>query len=211
MRSRLLCFALGCFAALTASASNSPEMEIIGFGADGGTFAFSLYGIADGTGAPYASMEVYSISTGKKLPSSSAEIRKYDSGTIESTRAELRAASMRALEALGVGRDPGAELYRTGTATATTFPVGGKTASVRLEVKPKARNEFGRSFDSVTVWIEHGGRRKALLTSTEGSNYALNAVRLAADGKGLAVLVKYSRPGFEGDDRTYLCAAGRLP
>ncbi|HHI82860.1 MAG TPA: DUF2259 domain-containing protein, partial [Rhizobiales bacterium] len=49
----------------SALAADTAERRIIGFSPDGQWFAFEEYGIADGTGAPYAS--IYVINTDKDI------------------------------------------------------------------------------------------------------------------------------------------------
>ena len=56
-------FALVAAFSLNAMAGESAERRIIGFSADGTWFAFEEFGVADGTGAPYASIYIINTST----------------------------------------------------------------------------------------------------------------------------------------------------
>lgn len=61
-----------------ARAGDVAELEILGFSQDGGIFAFEQYGIADGSGFPYAERFYIDTATDKFLPGTPVRVRLED-------------------------------------------------------------------------------------------------------------------------------------
>jgi predicted secreted protein len=74
-----------------ARAGDVAELEILGFSADGGVFAFEEYGIGDGSGFPYATRYYIDTSEDKFLPGTPIRVRLEDeNATLAQARAEVR-------------------------------------------------------------------------------------------------------------------------
>lgn len=67
-----------CLAPVTARAGDTAELEILGFSQDGGIFAFEQYGVADGSGFPYADRFYIDTATDKFLPGTPVRVRLED-------------------------------------------------------------------------------------------------------------------------------------
>lgn len=124
----LLC--LGLMAA-PAYAGDVAELEILGFSQDGGVFAFEEYGIADGSGFPYASRFYIDTSTDKFLPGTPVRVR------LEDENASLQAAREQVRDK-GEAIVPQAELTANRGITAGINPVTEMSADrYRIVVNPR--------------------------------------------------------------------------
>ena len=192
----------------TASAGDKDEMEVAGFGDDATFFAYWTFGAYDGSGKVHAELNVYSTLTGRKAE---AESRSLEADPPGPALPRLKAREAKHLEALKLGRDRGLEMYKSGTALATQFTVDGKKVEVRLDVrKGQPDPDTGLRDDSVSIRLAVDGAQQTLFVGRGGWDYSLNSVRLSADHRSIAVLVKHSTRGFEGANRRYLCGAGRM-
>jgi len=85
-------FATVQLCAASAHAGDTAELNILGFTANGGVFAFEEYGVQDGSGFPYANRFYIDTATDKFLPGTPIRVRIDDeTATIESARAQARA------------------------------------------------------------------------------------------------------------------------
>ncbi|MGC4115542.1 MAG: DUF2259 domain-containing protein [Myxococcales bacterium] len=212
-RSNLLMIAAAALslAPCLAFAGDKDELEVVGFNDDASLFAYWTFGIYDGSGFPHAELNVVSTATGRKVDAESKALTLEDAGEEKSALAKLKAAEAKRLEALKFGRDKGAEMYRSGTARATKFTVEGRAVAVQVEVREgKADEEKGTRDDAVAVRLAVGGKAQTVYQGRGGWDYSLNSVRLSANHKAVAVLVKHSAAGFEGFNRRYLCGAGKI-
>jgi predicted secreted protein len=204
MRSALaLLIALAPAAAL---AGDKAELQVVGFSEDASAFAYLTYGIEDGSGFSYAELVVLSTRSGKKLAPPSAERRQEEGSALDALKAQVAPK----LADLKLGQDPGVELYRSGTATKTSFTVAGKTYTLTLLRTVGDVGEGGDRKDRFALKLEGGGKRRVLATGGGGFDYALNSVRLSADGKAAAVFLRHSTRGFEGPNRRYTAVAFRF-
>lgn len=196
-----------------ALAGDKDEIEVVGFSADDSLFAYYTYGVYDGSGFPHAELHVYSTLTGRKNANESRKVVLEEDvgGKADPALAKVKAEAATRLDALGLGKDPGTEMYRSGTATRTSFTVDGKPVEIRLVVQRGSTPDEEVRKDRVSVRVERGGRRVTLMSGGGGFDYSLNSVRLSQSGKALAVLLKHSERGFEGPNRRYDLAAGRVP
>lgn len=211
-RSHLLLLALPVLLFPRAAvAGDKDEMEVVGFSDDASLFAYWTFGVYDGSGFPHAELNVVATGTGRKVDADSRSLTVEEAGEAKAALERLKATQAKHLEALKLGRDKGAEMYRSGTAVATKFTVEGKTVEVKLDVKAgKVDEEKGSRDDSVAVRLVVGGRAQTVYQGRGGWDYSLNAVRLSVNHKAVAVLVKHSAAGFEGANRRYLCGAGKI-
>ncbi len=198
--------ALSMLAPAPAGAGDKDELEVVGFSAQAEVFAYFTYGVEDGSGFSHAELVALSTKTGKKLSPPSA-MRRQEQGTALD---DLKSQSARRLGELGLGADPGFELYRNGTSTQTSFTIAGKPYTLRLLRTQGAPGEDGVREDRWALRLDGPGRSRLLSSGGGGFDFGLNSVRLSADGKALAVFLRYSARGFEGPNRRYLAVVARL-
>lgn len=191
-----------------AAAGDKDEMEVAGFSDDATLFAYWTFGVFDGRGSAHAELNVVSTLTGRKAE---AESRSLEEDGEQPALPKLKAREAKHVESLKLGRDRGLEMYKSGTALATKFTVDGKKVEVKLDVrKGQPDADTGLSDDSLTIRLVVDGQPQTLFVGRGGWDYGLNSVRVSADHRSIAVLVKHSTKGFEGPNRRYLCGAGRL-
>lgn len=90
-RRMLVSVAFLCSNAIPAIAGDAARLDILGFTADGKTFAFEEYGIQDGSGFPYANRFYVSTDTDEFLPQTPVRVMLQDEQAgIESARGDVR-------------------------------------------------------------------------------------------------------------------------
>lgn len=76
---------------LTARAGDMATVEILGFSADGGVFAFGEYGVQDGSGFPYANRYYIDTATDRFLPGTPVRVRLEEDGAgLQAARRQAR-------------------------------------------------------------------------------------------------------------------------
>ncbi|MBL8954000.1 MAG: hypothetical protein JNK82_24700 [Myxococcaceae bacterium] len=161
--------------------------EIIGFSGDASAFGWWVKSTLP-DGQARAELKVVSTRDGAVLAS---ETETGKGGEAE-VLAALKVRVAPKLGKLGLGDDPGAELYTSGSAKKTTFKIDGAAYTLGIETKLDRAEITLAPSTCVT-------RKLAVLTG--GSAWALSAARLAKDKQTLAVLVKYSREQNGREDR----------
>jgi predicted secreted protein len=79
------------FSTYTVRAGDAASVEILGFSADGGIFAFEEYGVQDGSGFPYANRFYIRTATDSFVPGTPIRVRVEDESlTIDAVRAKAR-------------------------------------------------------------------------------------------------------------------------
>jgi predicted secreted protein len=194
-----------------ARAGDKDEIQVIGFSEDATAFAYITFGVHDGSGFPHAELHVVSTLTGKANDKLATKVELEEGGEAQVALGKLKASIAKTLAAEKLGKDPGAELYKSGTAVKTTFTAAGKPVDVHVDVQKGSVDDNGIPKDRVAVRLERAGKKATLLVGGGGYDYSLNSVRLSADGRSVVVMLKHSEAGFEGPNRRYLCAAGRMP
>lgn len=190
-----------------ARAGDKDVLEVVGFDAHGSKFAYWTSGVEDGSGLGHAELNVYSVGAGRKLDQESRQLKLERRGGTTALE-ELKATVGAELAARGFGKDPGVELYRSGTATSTSFTLSGTPCTLRLYRRRIAGGENPK--ERVVVQLESARGPRRLYTGAPGHDYSLNSVRLSADGRSLAIFLKYSTRGFEGVNRRYLLVPARI-
>ena len=88
----LAAFLLAAVAALPARAGDAAALNILGFSADGGVFAFEQYGVQDGSGFPYAERFYIDVDNDSWLPGTPIRVLIDDeTASVEDAREEARA------------------------------------------------------------------------------------------------------------------------
>ncbi len=175
-------------------------IEVIGFSDDGSLFGYWLSGVHKRTGQSQARLTILSTETGQPV------VSEYEFSGVN-VLDRLKARMAKEVAARNLGRDPGTELYKSGTATKTTFSLGKRGA---YEVSLKTTAGSGTEGDDVDVQLTGPDKKTtSLITHSNGYNRSLNSVRLSKDGSVLAVVTKYSRMLESGENREYSVAFGR--
>ena len=212
MRSALMVMAtLACG---TAAAADKDQLEVIGFSEDGKWFAYWTWGVSDGSGFPHAELNVHDVGRGRRddKQSQKLDVQTSDDKTTPTTALDqLKVARQAQLDQLKLGKDPGVELYKSGTPTRTSFTLAGRELELRLLKTGGVDRKTGLPRETIALTLTpKGGKARLLFKGGEGFDFSLNSVRLSADGKSLAVFLKHSVRGFEGADRRFLLVPARL-
>ena len=221
----------------SAVAGDAAELNMLGFSADGGIFAFEEYGIQDGSGFPYANR--YYIDTAKDafVPGSPIRIQpQSEDPSIESVRAEARkkgevivpdaelAKHMGYTAAINPVSELSADPYRIVANSSPLYPQPSDPMEFRLEelegIKPGVTCEEWqeiKGFRLIKVDTHPGGATKILhedkqIPASRGCplGYRLGAVQsyFPDGGPHIAVVVLAVRSfGFEGPDYRWLAVA----
>ena len=232
---------LACLAAAggPAVAGDWSERTILGFSADGATFAFEEFGVQDGSGFPFANVYVIDTATDAWVKGTPVRVRVEDE-TVNLD--EVRAKALEDAEAVIAARGGLDGRYRIVASNPPT-ELSADPYAVRflpdlyanlpdaawdLTLTPlpmpegQACASFGPVFGFRLDLAGPDGSRHVLhedrsLPASRSCpiDYAITDVIVSrADGRGppvLVVLLNLIRQGFEGPDRRYLAVATRLP
>lgn len=161
-------------------------IEVLGFDRDANLFGYWLTGTYRVGDEEHPVAELHVVSTlsdprGASIIDQSEAAQK-DSDTVSSLRAGIEAARRAELRRMGLGADPGRELYKSGTATTTQLAVPG-AGPLALSVSPRL----------ITLVSPDGGvATQDVNASPDATNWTLSMARLSANGRTLAVITKHS-------------------
>jgi len=228
---------IALFVSLCASArafgGDAAALEILGFSADGGVFAFEEYGVQDGSGFPYSNRYYIRTADDAFVPGTPVRVRLDDeSATLEAARSQAReqgegivaAAELAANRGFTAALNPVTELsadpLRLVAAPRPVFPPIDAPFEFRLEVVP-----FGETpgceglgeisgFRLLRIHAEAGGVTELLhedgsVPESRGCpvGYGLGGAQTFSIGNSLAayaVLISVRRVGFEGPDHRWM-------
>lgn len=171
------------------------DMEVLGFSDDEKYFGYWLSGADVRAKKSRAEFHLVSTNGGEEV------LKESETGSSDTDPREILAKLKKRLKAklaeLKLGNDPGAEMYKSGTATKTTFNIAG---SGKHQLRLKINEMTGRTELVLRIpdKTEFG-----LLDSSTGFRYSLNTVRLSKSGESLAVVLKYSLIEGGMEDRAY--------
>ncbi len=232
-------FATVQLCAASAHAGDTAELNILGFTANGGVFAFEEYGVQDGSGFPYANRFYIDTATDKFLPGTPIRVRIDDeTATIESARAQARAegeafvaqTELAGNRGLTAGSNPVTELsadpHRMVVNPRAVIPPIDASLELRLEEFALEGPELCEAFGSVMGYrlIRVGaapGETAALLhedASIPASRncplgYRIGAIQTFYPQEGdpvFAALIAVRSVGFEGPDHRWVAVPGKL-
>lgn len=235
---RFLCLLiLACCHAFAARAGDAAELEILGFSADGGIFAFEEYGVQDGSGFPYANRYYIDTETDSFVSGTPIRVRIDDeAATLAAAREQARQQGEAVVGQAELAANPGftAGLNRVTELSADpsrivvnprpVFPAIDPPLELRLETLPMANTpgceNFGeiRGFRLLRIDAAPGGRTEVLhedkaVPQSRGcpEGYAIGAVQtFVRDGLSrYAVLISVRRVGFEGPDHRWIAVTAR--
>ncbi|MEO3387455.1 DUF2259 domain-containing protein [Mesorhizobium sp. CAU 1741] len=224
---------------LSARAGDAAELNILGFSADGGVFAFEEYGIQDGSGFPYANRFYIDTATDAFLPGTPIRVRIDDeAASLEDARAEARTSGEAIVSEAELAANRGttagynaitelsADPHRMTVNPRKVMPPIDQPVEFRLDEIPFEASQtcepFGPAmgFRLVRTGLEPG-KTAALLhedTSIPASRncalgYRIGAVQTFFPEAGdpvFAVLISVRSFGFEGPDHRWIALPGRL-
>ncbi|MBX9461679.1 MAG: DUF2259 domain-containing protein [Aquamicrobium sp.] len=232
-------FAATQFCAVSARAGDTAELNILGFTANGGVFAFEEFGIQDGSGFPYANRFYIDTATDSFLPGTPIRVRIDDeTASLDDARAQARSqgeaiasqAELQANRGLTAGASPVTELsgdpHRMAVNPRAVFPAIDTPLELRLEEFALEGPELCESFGTVMGYrlIRVGvapGEAASLLhedTSIPSSRncplgYSIGAVQTFFPEGGdpvFAALIAVRSVGFEGPDHRWIAVPGKL-
>ena len=240
MRPLLLASLLAMTAIATppsAVAGDAADLNMLGFSADGGIFAFEEYGIQDGSGFPYANR--YYIDTTRDAFVAGSPIRiqpQSEDPSIETVRAEARKKGEAIVSDAELAKHPGytaainpiselsADPFRIVANSSPLYPQPSDPMEFRLEelegIKPGIKCEEWqeiRGFRLLKIDTRPGGTTKVLhedkqIPASRGCplGYRLGAVQsyFPDGGPHIAVVILAVRSfGFEGPDYRWLAVS----
>jgi len=235
---RKLLGAAGLIAALSspALAGDYADRSIIGFSPDGAHFAFSEFGVQDGSGFPYANVYVIDVDLDawidgtpvRALIEAEAEV---PSGALARAMHDARPILDR-LQAYSQGNhvvdNPATELsadpYAVRFRTNQWFNMVERAWSLKLTRIPMPGSKGCENYDDVAGFrlelTDPDGKTRILhedsslpASRTCARDYAISDVVVLPAGQGgasMAVIISLIRQGFEGPDRRFLAVTTRF-
>lgn len=241
MKLLAIAFAILVSAAATSSAKagDTAELNVLGFTADGGIFAFEEYGIQDGSGFPYANRFYVDVATDRFVSGSPIRVRIDDeSATLAEARKQAQArgqtiaadAELAANRGITAGFNPITELsadpHRITVNPRVVVPPIDDPVEFRLEelalLQPERCENLGdvKGYRLTRVALSPG--QSTVLLHEDGSipssrgcplGYRIGAVQTFFPDGGapvFAVLIAVRTFGFEGPDHRWIAVPGRL-
>lgn len=232
---------LSAFLALgmPARAGDTASLDILGFSADGGVFAFEEYGVQDGSGFPYANRYYIDTATDEFLPGTPVRVRLEDeNATVASARDQARKLGEKVVEQAVLDANHGftagfnaiteysADPHRMAVNPRPVFHPIDPAFEVRLEEIPMQGSEVCQSqgenlgFRLLRIDASKGGQTQYLhedakIPQSRGcpNGYRIGAIQTFETGNSLtsyAVLVSVRQYGFEGPDHRWIAVTGRF-
>jgi predicted secreted protein len=236
---RLLAILAALLFALPARAGDLATVEILGFSADGGIFAFEEYGVQDGSGFPYANRYYIDTESDRFLPDTPIRVRLDDEqATVEAAREEAKTRAQSIISDEELMRNRGfqagwnavtelsADPHRMMVNPRPIMPPLDAPLEFRIEElllnEPEACRDMGRiaGFRLLRIGVEPGAE-----TALIHEDHSIPASRGCPRGYCIAgkhtihpeggepvyaVLIAVRRVGFEGPDHRFLAVTGRL-
>ncbi len=233
------CALLTIWPLASASAGDVAQLDILGFSADGGVFAFEEYGIQDGSGFPYSNRYYIDTATDEFLPKTPVRVRLEDeSATLDAARKQARddgekivgeselAANRGFTAGFNAVTEYSADPHRMAVNPRPVFPQIDDPFEVRIEEIPMPASEVCQSqgenlgFRLLRIDASDGGRTGILhedkkIPQSRGcpNGYRIGAIHTFAGGgapTSYAVLIAVRQYGFEGPDFRWIAVAGRF-
>jgi predicted secreted protein len=221
---------------LAPLAGTYSQFEWLGFSPDGKFVAYETYGVEDGSGSPFSSIQVVDVEKNSFKGAPVETTLESGEAKLEDARAKNLAKAQSDLQKSGIKRDqpgtPVAILLEThnnvdrhkvsffrdywNVARQWEYQLDLKnfrlpSPSCKDMVAPEALNAF-----ELTITSKNRGvatlQKDSKIPSGRGctqSGYGIYEARIIGDH--LAVLVGYDTPGFEGPNKRWLVVTGNLP
>jgi len=215
-----LFFSLLIFLPILLFSADSSEIEFLGFSSDGKYVGILEFGTYDGSGFPWASVSFIDV---KKNDFVGKEIKVVLESTDEKSTEEL--AKKQALSSAEKEREkrkiPSFAMNGVASSSGNSISISGKVHNVSASTKavkllnPKCPDPYVPELLKLSVM--EGGKTVLVLQddkkipTSRGCAYGYRLDKSFSSGKGIVVLVQFSRPGFEGPDARYLVITGMIP
>ena len=227
------------FAGQPARAGDAATVEVLGFSADGGIFAFEEHGVQDGSGFPYANRFYIDTAGDDFLPGTPIRVRIDDEGaTVETARAEARDRGQSVISDAVLAENPGfavgmnavtelsADPFRIAVNPRPVFPPIDDPLEFRLEEinvgAPDRCKDLGdvKGLRLIRVATAPGSEARLVhedsdIPQSRGCplGYSLAGVQTFFPQAGepvFAVMIAVRSFGFEGPDHRFMAVTGRL-
>ena len=239
LRTLILALAFAFAAAVRAQAGDTAEVNMLGFSADGGIFAFEEYGIQDGSGFPYANRFYIDTASDSFVPGSPIRVRIDDeNATLEDARRQARDVGQSIVGDAELAANRGwaagwnaitelsAEPHRMEVNPRPVVPPVDAPVEFRLREIPMLQPERCRGlgdivgFGLVRIALTPGETPRAIheddsVPESRGCplGYRIGGVQTFFPDGGapvFAVMIAVRSFGFEGPDHRWMAVAGRL-
>lgn len=226
-------------AATVARAGDTAALNILGFTADGGIFAFEEYGVQDGSGFPYANRFYIDVATDSFLPGSPIRVRIDDeTASVEDARQQARAQGQAIAADTELAQNRGftagfnavtelsADPHRMAVNPRPVMPPIDRPVEFRIEeiaLEQPERCEFlGEmvGYRLTRIGVSPGEAAQVIhedssIPASRGCplGYRIGAVQTFFPEAGtpvFAVLIAVRSFGFEGPDYRWIAVPGRL-
>lgn len=237
---KTMVFAATALAALfigPALAGDTAQLNILGFSADGKTFAFEEYGVQDGSGFPYANRFYIDTATDKFLPGTPVRVRlDNEAATVDAARGQaakqgqtivadsVLAAHRGYLAAFNAVTEESADPYMILANPRPIFPPIDKPIAFRLEETTVPVTDLCKDIGGTKGFrliMEHPAGASKTLHDDKSvpasracpQGYRLGGLQTFYPETGqpaFAVIIAVRNFGFEGPDYRWLAVTGRL-
>ncbi len=233
-----IALAVSLTAAPAAMAGDAAELNILGFSADGGVFAFEEYGVQDGSGFPYSNRYYIRTADDSFMPATPVRVRLDDeAATLQAARSQARdlgqaivsEAELEANRGFTAALNPVTELsadpFRLLASPRPVVPPVDAPLEFRLEEIPFGDTPSCQGLGEISgfrllrIHATAGGVTELLhedgsVPESRGCplGYALGGVQVLSAGNAptvYAVLISVRRIGFEGPDHRWIAVTKR--
>lgn len=208
----------------TLTAGDTALFKFLGFSPDGAFVAFSLEGVQDGSGFPYA--ELYVLNTGKNSYARSPLLKQWsaeeaDSPTLQEVKKEWEKETLPVLKKWNI------QSHHQGTRVSLEtlqenkewrFAHNGSTYDLSLVTRIFEKNCFDMGFNGeiLNLEIRKGKKTQILqkdtrLPKSRGCAFGYEVSEVRVFQGFVAVAMAYKKPGFEGPDHRWMMITGKLP
>lgn len=227
------------FSSLAVHAGDTAELNILGFSADGGIFAFEEFGVQDGSGFPYANRFYIDVANDSFVAGSPIRVRIDDeSATVDAAREQARTegeiivadAELARNRGVTAGFNPVTELsadpHRLSVNPRPVFPPIDAPVEFRIEEihlgQPENCHDMGKAMGYRLIRTGLAPGESAVVLHDDASipasrrcplGYHLGAVQTFFPQGGepvFAVLIAVRSVGFEGPDHRWIAVPGKL-
>ncbi|WP_367714907.1 DUF2259 domain-containing protein [Nitratireductor sp. GISD-1A_MAKvit] len=225
--------------ALTVRAGDTATVEILGFSADGSTFAFEEYGVQDGSGFAYANRYYIDTASDSFLPGTPIRVTlQQDGASVFDARAQAKSQAQSVISDTVLARNRGftagwnavteqsADPFRLAVSPRPVFPSIDSPLEFRLTELPMPDGAecygFGEptGFRLTRIATEPGMQTETVhedsaIPQSRGCplGYALTGVQTLYPAEAapvFAVIIAVRKVGFEGPDHRFIAVTGRL-
>ena len=235
----IVCTAAFLAASATAHAGDTASVEILGFSADGATFAFEEYGVQDGSGFAYANRYYIDTANDSFLPGTPIRVTvEQDGASVSDARAQAKTQAQSVISDTVLADNRGftagwnavteqsADPFRMAVNPRPVFPSIDSSLEFRLTELPMPDGAecygFGEpaGFRLTRIATEPGTEtalvhEDSTIPQSHGCplGYGISGIQTFHPEGGapvFAVMIAVRKVGFEGPDHRFIAVTGRL-